>query len=119
MTDPVLPVPGTVIPAGDPAPPTTPAKAWAALLWGLVPVLAAAVVVVLQNATTLFVGAPTWVLTTCAVLLLILSPVSSYIGTYRTPNKLKTPVMVLSDTATNINPIATTGSGTTTPEKDS
>ena len=113
------PLPGTTIPAGDPTPPTTTAKAVSAFWWGLVPVVLAAAVVVLQNATTLFTGAPTWVATTCAVLLLILSPVSSYIGTYRTPNKLKTPVMVLSDTATNINPIATTGSGTTTPEKDS
>lgn len=89
------PTPGTVIPAGNPTPPTTSAKALSAFWWGLIPVVLGAVVVVLQNATTLFAGAPTWVATTAAVLLVILAPIASYAGAYRTPNLLQVPIQVL------------------------
>ena len=87
--------PGTVIPVGDPTPPTSTDKAAAAFLWGSVPVVLGAVIVVLQNATTLFAGAPAWVFTTAAVLLVILAPAASYAGAYQTPNKLKVSVQVL------------------------
>jgi hypothetical protein len=70
-------------------------KAVAAFLWGLVPVVLGAVIVVLQNATTLLAGAPTWVFTAATVLLIVLAPAASYVGTYLTPNKLKVPVRVL------------------------
>ena len=98
--------PGTVIAVGEPAPPTTTDKATAALLLGLVPVVLGGVVVVLQNATTLFAGAPAWVFTAAAVLLVILGPVAGYVGAWLTPNRLKVPVQVLApavivaDTAT-------------------
>ena len=87
--------PGTVLLPGDPTPPTTTDKAVAAFLWGLVPVLLGAVIVVLQNATALFAGAPTWVFTAAAVLLVILAPVASYAGAWRVPNRMKVSVQVL------------------------
>jgi hypothetical protein len=68
-----------------------------AFWWGLVPVVLGAVVVVLQNATTLFAGAPTWVATTAAVLLVVLAPVASYVGAFKTPNLLKVPVTIGGD----------------------
>jgi len=86
---------GPVLVAGTPTPPTTRDKAVAAFLWGLAPVLLGAALLVLEQATTLLAGAPAWVLTTCAVLLVILAPVASYIGAYRRPNLLRVPVQVL------------------------
>lgn len=94
----LLPV-GTALATGDPTPPSTTAKANAAFLWGLVPVLLGAVVEVLTQATTLFAGAPTWVLTTCAVVLVILGPVAAYVGTQRTANRLLQPVLTVAEPA--------------------
>jgi len=58
-------------------------------------VVLGAVIVVLQNATTLFAGAPSWVFTLAAVLLVILAPVASYAGAYLVPNRMKVNVQVL------------------------
>ena len=90
-----VPAAGTVIPVGDPTPPATAAKAAASFWWGLLPVVLGGVVLVLQNATTLLAGAPTWVINGAGVLLLILAPIASYAGAYRTPNRLRVPVQVL------------------------
>jgi hypothetical protein len=87
-----------VFAAGDPAPPTTTGKASAAFLWGLAPVILGGIIVVLQNATTLFAGGPAWVYTTAAVLLVILGPVASYLGAYHTPNRLLVGVQTVTTT---------------------
>ena len=87
--------PGDVLAVGEPAPPTTAAKAAASFWWGLLPVVLGGVVLVLQNATTLLAGAPTWVINGAGVLLLILAPMASYAGAYQTPNRLKVSVQVL------------------------
>ena len=102
MTGAIDPAPGTVLQEGAPTPPATTAKAVSAFWWGLVPVVLGAVVVVLQNATTLFTGAPTWVATTAAVLLVVLAPVASYTGAYRTQNLLKVPVTIGGDKASSL-----------------
>jgi hypothetical protein len=85
--------PNTALEAGEPTPPTTEHKAYAAL-WGLIPIILGAVVEMLQQADTLFPDAPPWVLNVVAVVLIILGPVVSYLRVQATPNLLKQPVVV-------------------------
>jgi hypothetical protein len=87
--------PGTIYAEGDPAPPTTTAKAPAGFLYGLIPVLLGAVVTVLQTTDTLWPDAPPAVKSLIPVVLILLGPVLSYFGVNRTPNLLKQPVQVL------------------------
>lgn len=86
---------GTVLAVGDPVPPASTHKTQAAVLYSLLPVLLGAVLTVLDQATTLFAGAPTWVFTLITVLLILLTPVAAAFGVYRTANKLLQPVQVL------------------------
>lgn len=86
--------PGTVLPAGSDAPPTTPAKAWAALIWALIPVVLSSVILVLQQLDVLWPGAPSWVKVTAPIVVALLAPVLAAIRTYQTPNKLLLPVTI-------------------------
>lgn len=82
---------GRHLAAGDPVPPSTTHKAWAAFLYGIGPVVLGAVIEVLHQSGTLLPGAPPWVAQVVAVTLLVLGPVASYWGTWRTPNLLLQP----------------------------
>lgn len=91
--DPALP--GVVFPAGGATPPTTTDKAAAAAVYGIGPVLLGALLEVLNSAGVIFPDAdPLW-LRIIALLLIVLGPVASYYGAYRTPNRLKQPVQVV------------------------
>ena len=93
MSAEALPTAGTALAVGDPSPPVSTHKATASL-WGLVPIVLGGVVEVLHQADVLFPDAPPWILQTCALVLLILGPVVSYIKVLQTPNLLKVPVVV-------------------------
>lgn len=93
MSTEALPAAGTALAVGDPAPPTTAHKARASL-WGGLLILLGAVVEVLHQADVLFPDSPPWVLQACALALLILGPIVSYIKVLQTPNLLKVPVVV-------------------------
>jgi len=89
---------GTILQAGDPTPPTTTAKANAGLWYGLVPVIAGAILTILESSDVLFPDSDSAVKQIIPVVLLLLGPVASYFGVKRTPNLLKQPVQVLADT---------------------
>ena len=108
MTAPV----GTLLPEGSPVPASTTHKATAAVLWGGVPVVLGAVVQALDQTGHLFPTAPTWVLSTVALLLVILGPIASYFGVKRTPNLHKVAVVVASDGAAPSDPPPTPTPGT-------
>jgi hypothetical protein len=84
-----------VLDAGQPTPPTTSAKANAAVLYALLPILLGSVLEVLNQYVTLFPDAPSWIAPWVSVVLLFLSPVAAYFGVKRTPNLLLQPVQVL------------------------
>lgn len=94
MPDPALLPPNTALGVDDPSPPATSAKANAGLLWGLIPVIVGAALEILGEADVLFPGASSGVKTTIAIVVMFLGPVASYFGVYRTPNRLKQPVVV-------------------------
>ena len=95
---------GTLLPEGSPSPPTSTHKATAAVLWGGVPVVLGAVVEGLDQTGRLFPTAPAWVLSTVALLLVVLGPIASYFGVRRTPNLLKVAVVIASDGAAPSDP---------------
>ena len=101
MTAPTV---GTLLPEGSPVPASSTHKATAAVLWGVVPVVLGAVVEALDQTGRLFPTAPTWVLSTVALLLVILGPIASYFGVKRTPNLLKVAVVIASDGAAPSDP---------------
>lgn len=91
--DPALP--GVVFPAGGATPPSTTDKASAAAVYGLGPVLLGALIEVLNQAGVIFPDAdPLW-LRIIALVLVVLGPVASYYGAFRTPNLLRQPVQVV------------------------
>jgi hypothetical protein len=93
---PVDPIPvGTVLAAGDPAPETTPAKAWAAIWWALVPALLAALLTILTSINDFWPGRPEWMGPIIAIALIVLTPIAASYGVYRTPNLLKTSIKIL------------------------
>jgi hypothetical protein len=88
------PQPGTTLDKGQSVPPSTTDKAKAGFLWGLFPVVLGAIIETLRQANLLFPDAPSWVLSACAAVLLILGPVASYVGVYLTPNRLLQSVTI-------------------------
>ena len=86
--------PGTVLPAGADAPPTTTHKAKAAVYYSLVPVLLGALLDVLLQAGVLFPDLSSGWKSAIALAVVALSPFAAYFGVFRTPNKLLVPVTI-------------------------
>lgn len=88
---------GTIIPAGGDAQPTSTKKASAAALWGGVPAVLGGLLAALDQADVLFPDAPSWVVSTISLVLIIISPIAGYYGAYRTPNQTEQAVQVVED----------------------
>jgi hypothetical protein len=86
---------GTVLPIGADAPPTTTAKALAGAVWGGIPAVLGGVLAGLQEADVLFPDAPKWIISTIALVLIIISPLAGYFGVLTTPNKLEQAVQIV------------------------
>lgn len=90
-----LPV-GTVLAAGDNAPPTEADKTIAAVIWGAIPAVLAVLATWLESAPNTFPSVDPQVWGAVALILTIATPILAAVAVYRKPNKLTQPVKVIS-----------------------
>lgn len=89
-----LPV-GTVLQAGDAAPPTNSEKAASAGIWAAVPAVLAALSTWLASAPQNLPNVDPQVWTWVGLLMTLLTPLAGYYGAYRKANTLTQPVQVV------------------------